>query len=73
MSEREQAVLSHLCKGLSNKEIATTLSISARTVQKHLQRVYRHLGVQTRAEAIAKRYSAILAKESPRRSKTLRE
>ena len=52
LSEREHAVLSWLQHGLSNKEIGLALSISPRTVQKHLQRVYQHLGVQTRAEAI---------------------
>jgi DNA-binding NarL/FixJ family response regulator len=54
LSEREQAVLSWLKHGLSNKEIGLALSISPRTVQKHLQRVYQHLGVQTRAEAIVR-------------------
>ncbi|MDH4329060.1 MAG: helix-turn-helix transcriptional regulator [Nitrospira sp.] len=52
LSEREEAVLSWLQHGLSNKEIGLALSISPRTVQKHLQRVYQHLGVQTRAQAI---------------------
>lgn len=54
LSEREQAVLSWLRQGMSNKEIALALSISPRTVQKHLQRVYQHLGVRTRAEAIVR-------------------
>ena len=54
LSEREQAVLSWLTHGLSNKEISLALSISPRTVQKHLQRVYQQLGVQTRAEAIVR-------------------
>lgn len=54
LSEREQAVLSWLKQGLSNKEIGLALSISPRTVQKHLQRVYQQLGVQTRAEAIVR-------------------
>jgi len=52
LSERERAVLSWLGLGKSNKEIGLALGISHRTVQKHLQRVYQHLGVQTRAEAI---------------------
>jgi DNA-binding CsgD family transcriptional regulator len=39
-------------KGFSNKEIGQAFGISPRTVQKHLQRVYRHLGVGTRVEAI---------------------
>jgi DNA-binding transcriptional ArsR family regulator len=46
LSKRELEVLSRLQHGLSNKEIGLALSISPRTVQKHLQRVYQHLGVQ---------------------------
>lgn len=56
LTKREQAVLGWLTHGLSSKEIALALSISPRTVQKHLQRVYQHLGVQTRAEAIVRMY-----------------
>jgi DNA-binding NarL/FixJ family response regulator len=52
LSKREQAVLGWLTHGLSNKEIAVALSISPQTVQKHLQRVYQHLGVQSRVEAM---------------------
>lgn len=52
LSAREQAVLGWLRQGLSNKQIGLALGISPRTVQKHLQRVYQHLGVRTRAEAI---------------------
>lgn len=54
LSQRERAVLSWLRQGLSNKEIAQALSISPRTVQKHLEHVYRYLGVQTRVEAIVR-------------------
>jgi DNA-binding NarL/FixJ family response regulator len=52
LSKRELAVLSWLQQGLSSKEIALALSLRPRTVEQHLQRVYQHLGVQTRAEAI---------------------
>lgn len=60
LSKREQAVLSWLEKGLSNKEIAVALDISPRTVQKHLQWIYKHLGVQTRAEAIVQRHQDMM-------------
>lgn len=54
LSKREHEVLSWLQQGLSNKEIAMALGISPRTIQKHLQRVYQHLDVSTRAEAIVR-------------------
>lgn len=57
LTRREQAVLTWLRKGLSNKDIALAIGISPRTVQKHLQRVYQHLGVRTRAEAIVQTLS----------------
>ena len=52
LSKRECDVLTCLQKGLSNKEIGLFLGISPRTVQKHLQRVFQHLGVESRVEAI---------------------
>ena len=51
-SKREQEVLSWLQQGMSNKEIAMALGISPRTVQKHLQHIYQHFDVSTRAELI---------------------
>ena len=52
LSEREGEVLSWLQQGMSDKEIALALEVSPRTVQKHLQRIYLHLDVHTRGEAI---------------------
>jgi DNA-binding NarL/FixJ family response regulator len=51
LTKREAEVLSELAKGYSNAEIAARLHISARTVPKHLERVYRKLGVRNRTEA----------------------
>jgi DNA-binding NarL/FixJ family response regulator len=44
LSEREQAVLSWLQHGLSNKEIGLVFGIGQRTVPKHVRRIDRHLG-----------------------------
>jgi len=51
-SSREKEVIELLMQGKSNKEIALTLSISARTVEFHLKNVYGKLQVKSRAEAI---------------------
>ncbi|PJH76408.1 MAG: hypothetical protein CO064_01460 [Anaerolineae bacterium CG_4_9_14_0_8_um_filter_58_9] len=51
-SEREQEVFQLLLQGLSNKEIASTLGICQKTVEKHLANIYIKIGASSRAEAI---------------------
>jgi HD-GYP domain-containing protein (c-di-GMP phosphodiesterase class II) len=51
LTEREVEVLQQLAAGHTNKEIAQTLGISARTVQHHSIHIYEKLGVKTRAAA----------------------
>jgi DNA-binding CsgD family transcriptional regulator len=41
-----------VAQGKTNPEIGTILSISPRTVQKHLERVYQRLGVENRHAAM---------------------
>jgi DNA-binding NarL/FixJ family response regulator len=41
-----------LTDGLSNKDIASTLSITIKTLDKHLEKIYRKLAVTSRAEAV---------------------
>ena len=52
LSDREKMVLGHLAKGLIGKEVADALDISAGTVRKHVQNIYRKLHVNTRVEAV---------------------
>lgn len=51
LTSREAQVLRRVATGGSNADIARELSVSARTVQKHLENAYRKLGVSTRSEA----------------------
>ncbi|MBM4463680.1 MAG: response regulator transcription factor [Chloroflexi bacterium] len=53
LHQREMEVLKLTARGLSNKEIATALSISVRTVQAHLVNIFAKFGVKSRTEAVA--------------------
>ena len=52
LTEREQAILTLLAEGLSNKAIAARLYLSVRTVEGHLASLYARLGVHSRTEAM---------------------
>jgi DNA-binding NarL/FixJ family response regulator len=54
LSPRELEILVQLCDGLTNKEIAAKLGISAETVRTHLGHIYEKLHVQGRTEAVTK-------------------
>ena len=51
LTERELEVLSHLGRGSSNKEIATTLSITERTARTHVSNILGKLGLSSRTQA----------------------
>jgi len=49
LSETEQRVADLAVRGHTNKEIASALFMSVRTVEAHLTRIYRKLGVRSRS------------------------
>lgn len=51
LTAREAEVLSLLARGLTNREIAAQLGISAKTVGHHIEHVYNRIGVASRAGA----------------------
>jgi|SRR6185295_16306953 DNA-binding NarL/FixJ family response regulator len=53
LTARERQVLSGLCRGLTNQEIAATLSLSVKTVKQHTTLLFAKLGVRNRVEATA--------------------
>lgn len=52
LSARESAILSHLAKGSSSKQMALELGVSARTVETHRQNIRRKLNLEGQAELI---------------------
>jgi DNA-binding CsgD family transcriptional regulator len=59
LSLREAEVLAWTASGKTNPAIGKLLHISSRTVQTHLERVYRKLGVETRTAAAARALEAM--------------
>jgi len=54
LTGRESEVLLWISRGKSNREIGEILSISPRTVNKHLEQIFVKLGVENRASAAAR-------------------
>jgi DNA-binding CsgD family transcriptional regulator len=54
LSQRETEILYWVIRGQDNQAIADRLSVHVATVRKHLENIFRKLGVQSRTEAIAK-------------------
>ncbi|UGS28376.1 helix-turn-helix transcriptional regulator [Microbacterium resistens] len=53
LSARQQDVLDLVLQGLSNREIATRLALSPRTVEVHVTKILRRFGVSTRLALVA--------------------
>jgi len=52
LTDRDLEILKLAARGMTNRQIARDLSISARTVQVHLSNVFSKLGVGSRTEAV---------------------
>lgn len=50
LSERERQIAFHVARGMKNKDIGQTLSISENTVKRHLQSIFTKTGARDRLE-----------------------
>jgi len=53
LSKREAEVLIWIAAGKTNRNTGVILGISERTVQKHLEHIYKKLGLENRFAAIS--------------------
>jgi predicted ATPase/DNA-binding CsgD family transcriptional regulator len=66
LSQREREVLRLLAAGRTDREIAATLFISIRTVERHVAHIFNKLGVHTRTAAVATAFTAgLVARDRP--------
>jgi DNA-binding CsgD family transcriptional regulator len=66
LTAREREVMRWLGAGKSDRDIGEILGCSHRTVQKHLQRIYDKLGVETRTAAVLRWLAASPGERPPR-------
>ena len=57
LSAREGDILKLIARGFSNKEIGRTLAIAPETVKSHVKHIFIKLGVERRAQAVARAQS----------------
>ncbi|MEP6665423.1 MAG: helix-turn-helix transcriptional regulator, partial [Nocardioidaceae bacterium] len=54
LTERERSIAQLVCQGASNPEIAETLFLSRKTIERHVSNVFAKTGVRNRAELVAR-------------------
>jgi DNA-binding NarL/FixJ family response regulator len=54
LTQRELQILELLSRGFTVKQVATRLRLSPRTVETHISKLYRKLGVRNRVQAVSK-------------------
>jgi DNA-binding NarL/FixJ family response regulator len=65
LTGREAEVLALVAAGRTNREIATALHLSERTVARHLSNIFTKIGVSSRTAAAAFAYEHALARNAP--------
>lgn len=53
LTEKEKSIVTHVCRGYKNKDIASSLSMSEQTVKVHLNRIFRKFNVTSRSQLVA--------------------
>jgi DNA-binding CsgD family transcriptional regulator len=57
LTRREAEVMRLVAQGKTNQQIAARITVSIRTVQKHLENVYEKLGARSRTQAVLTAWS----------------
>jgi DNA-binding NarL/FixJ family response regulator len=57
LTPRQHSILSLIAKGLTNKEIASHLNLSARTIEMHVALALERLNCRTRSEGVSRAFS----------------
>jgi two-component system nitrate/nitrite response regulator NarL len=52
LSDRQQQIITLVCDGLSNKEVAEKSGVTEGTIKCHLHTIYEKLGVRSRFELV---------------------
>ena len=58
-------MLAWVARGRTNSEIGSILSISSRTIQKHLEHIFQKLGVESRTAAASRFWEASHKRTQP--------
>ena len=54
LTDRELQILELVSQGLTVKQVASRIGLSPRTVETHIAKLYRKLGVRNRVQAVSK-------------------
>jgi RNA polymerase sigma factor (sigma-70 family) len=65
LTPREREVLVLIARGLTNREIATSLNVSLETIKTHVKRIFTKIGAHDRAQAVIAAYEARLVAPAP--------